>query len=199
MGRVLSEITAVCGAKTRAGTMCRQPAGFGTSHLGFGLCKYHFGGTPAAAVNAVKQQISSQMAQLGEPIDIDPHTALLQEVKRTAGHVEWLGQKVRALGDNELIETGPAGKVPQIWIRWYQDERDRLARVAAMAVKAGVQERHVKVAEEQGRMLAVAIRLILQGLGLTAEQERRAPELVRSVLQTLPIDANSSVSAEPAV
>ncbi len=32
-----------CGAKTRAGTPCQQPAGWGTDHVGTGRCKLHGG------------------------------------------------------------------------------------------------------------------------------------------------------------
>lgn len=33
----------MCGAKTRAGTPCQQPAGWGTNHVGNGRCKLHGG------------------------------------------------------------------------------------------------------------------------------------------------------------
>lgn len=32
-----------CGAQTRAGTPCKQPAGWGTDHVGEGRCKLHGG------------------------------------------------------------------------------------------------------------------------------------------------------------
>lgn len=35
-----------CGARTRAGTPCRRPAGWGTWHPGAGRCKLHGGSTP---------------------------------------------------------------------------------------------------------------------------------------------------------
>lgn len=35
-----------CGAKTRAGTPCKKPAGWGTNHKGTGKCKLHGGATP---------------------------------------------------------------------------------------------------------------------------------------------------------
>ena len=39
-------IVGQCGAKTRAGTPCTQPAGWGTDHVGWGRCKLHGGATP---------------------------------------------------------------------------------------------------------------------------------------------------------
>ncbi|MEA3401317.1 MAG: HGGxSTG domain-containing protein [Armatimonadota bacterium] len=35
-----------CGAKTRRGTPCKQPAGWGTDHPGEGRCKLHGGASP---------------------------------------------------------------------------------------------------------------------------------------------------------
>ncbi len=35
-----------CGAKTRGGTPCRRPAGWGTEHPGEGRCKLHGGCSP---------------------------------------------------------------------------------------------------------------------------------------------------------
>ncbi len=36
-----------CGAKTRAGTPCKYPAGRGTNHVGEGRCKHHGGSSPS--------------------------------------------------------------------------------------------------------------------------------------------------------
>lgn len=36
-------MTDLCNAKTRAGTPCQQPAGWGTAHVGQGRCKLHGG------------------------------------------------------------------------------------------------------------------------------------------------------------
>lgn len=47
----------ICGAKTRRGTICQLPAGYGTHHLGTGRCKYHGGssrGAPKGNQNARK-------------------------------------------------------------------------------------------------------------------------------------------------
>jgi hypothetical protein len=36
-----------CDARTRKGTFCSHPAGYGTDHLGRGRCRYHGGSTPS--------------------------------------------------------------------------------------------------------------------------------------------------------
>lgn len=40
-----------CGAKTRAGTPCKRPAGWGTNHVGTGRCKLHGGRSPGVPGN----------------------------------------------------------------------------------------------------------------------------------------------------
>lgn len=37
-----------CGARTRSGTPCQRPAGWGTDHKGEGRCKWHGGASPGA-------------------------------------------------------------------------------------------------------------------------------------------------------
>lgn len=43
---------ALCNAQRRSGGTCRQAAGWGTSHAGYGACKLHGGSTPAATTYA---------------------------------------------------------------------------------------------------------------------------------------------------
>ena len=104
-------------------------------------------------------------------------------MRRTAGHVAWLGQVVAHLlhegdGYSESIsddgtrtlrpQTGlkqmdMSGKFekPSVWVELYQEERRMLARVCKMALDAGVAERHVRVAEAQGELFASTIKAIL--------------------------------------
>lgn len=49
----------------------------------------------------------------------------------------------------------------------------------------GIAERHIRVAEQQAEQLAGAIRQILDGLNLSAEQQQVVPQLVPSVLRAI--------------
>src|SRR5690625_1385431 len=56
-------MTKYCGAKTRAGTPCRRPAGWGTDHPREGRCKLHGGrstGPPKGSRNAEKHGLFSK-------------------------------------------------------------------------------------------------------------------------------------------
>lgn len=46
-----------CGAEKRQGEgVCAKPAGWATSHPGFGYCKFHIGATPAGTIAAHREQ-----------------------------------------------------------------------------------------------------------------------------------------------
>src|SRR3954451_18796190 len=86
-----------CGATKRDGTTCRKAAGAGTTHLGIGRCKYHGGASPNHQIAAEKKMAEQRMRTYGSPIDVEPHVALIEEVRRTAGHVAWLNEVVSDL------------------------------------------------------------------------------------------------------
>lgn len=91
-----------------------------------------------------------------------------------------------------LVDAGslPVSKVvdaagPSIWLDLYDRERKHLVAVATAAIRAGVEERRVRLAESQGELLAGAIRAILTDLGLSPEQEGRVAEVVPRHLRLL--------------
>ncbi|MFE9099876.1 hypothetical protein [Actinomadura geliboluensis] len=66
-----------------------------------------------------------------------------------------------------------------------QQERDRVVKYAEAAHRMGIAERQIQLAEQQGALLAGAIRKILDGLNLTPEQKKTVPQLVPSVLRAI--------------
>jgi hypothetical protein len=193
----------------RRGKPCRLSAGFGTEHKGRGRCKYHGGNTPThnkqASRNLAKEiKITNEMI-FGSPVDeISPEEAILQELARTAGHVEWLYQKVQLVGSQSalegedenkaLIQYTKLGITPSVWIQMYQDERKHLMAVAKTASSMGIAERQVQIAEQQGKMLAMVIRNFMDDplMELTPTQRVNAPELIRKHLAAIPISATST-------
>jgi hypothetical protein len=172
-----------CGAKTRAGTPCKRPAGAGTEHVGLGRCKHHGGCTPGQIKNVQAQQARLAAAEFGLARDIAPHDALIEELQRTAGLVSFYGARAAELQQDDL--HGPVGSthnaIPKheahIWVRLHQEERVHFTRVAKTCVECGIAERQIKLAEEQGRLIATAIRGILDELGVADQPE--VPGIVR--------------------
>ena len=118
----------------------------------------------------------------GAELDINPFVALLQEVRRSAGHVAWLGAKVaEAPTDNDLLEEWAP------WIRLYQKERGNLTKACEMAIKAGLETRLVQIEEAKAELIARVLLATLESLDLPPDIRARAPQVLRE--QLLMLDA----------
>ena len=169
-----------CGSKKRAGGVCGLRAGWGTNHPGIGACKLHGGSTPQHKKHAAKVIVRRAAEALGLATDIDPGQAILREVTYKAREVEmWRGQ-VAMLEDDALTWSttkreyghGPQGPVdmtteqadvPAAMREYHQAQRDLVAFSAA-AIKGGVDERMVRLAESQGAQLVRIADNIVTGL-----------------------------------
>jgi hypothetical protein len=99
----------------------------------------------------------------GLPRTVAPAVALLEEIARTAGHVDWLGKQVSGLDDPTADGSRP-------WVELYRLERRHLREVCRDAIAAGVAERQVTLAEQQGHLMASVITAVLAELQLTPDQ-----------------------------
>lgn len=214
----------ICGGVTRqqakytpAGAPCERPAGWGTEHPGIGRCKFHGGATKNATKQAaLTEAVNYVLDIMGPAIDVDPMEALIWCVRIAAGEVAYATRRISELEDDEALvnpeeKTHRTGYGPKsesfdevrsspltlhIWIQARHAALDRLARYSKMALDAGIAERQVQLAETAGDEIAHAIRGILDGLLLTAEQERRAPEIVREAMEQLERKASPQAAIE---
>jgi hypothetical protein len=144
------------------------------------VCNIHGAKAPqvqAAARRRLEQQAAERaVTTYGLPRDVEPAQALVEEVHRTAGHVAWLAEHVAGLKADQLVSPAMA---------LYQAERAHLARVAKAAIDAGIAERHVRLAERLGGLVADLLRGVLDELGLTGEQWELAGMVVPRRLEML--------------
>ena len=149
----------LCGAnKTNGGGTCKQPAGWDTDHTGHGRCKWHGGCTPSHVNAAKREALQEAVETYGLPREIDPLDAVIEEVHRCAGHVYWLGLKIRGT-EAELVE--------EPWLlQNYRTERRLLVEVCRAAIAAGYAEREVRIAEQEAALFATALRGIVEDLGV---------------------------------
>jgi hypothetical protein len=179
---------------------CDKTAGWGTDHPGFGRCKFHGGNNPGGRKNGAMLMAAAEVEMYGLPEDIDPLQALEDELARTAGHVAWLrlqiGQVIEWDPDDPDFENkqtliGPVGGgqggypeyKPHALLQLYRAERKHLVEVAAICIKVGIDERRVRLAEGQGGMIAMALKGILEDLGVADHPD--APQIVRKHLLAL--------------
>jgi hypothetical protein len=71
-------------------------------------------------------------------------------------------------------------------------ERDRVVRYAKTAHDMGISERLTNLAERWGDIVATRITLILSGLDLTPDQERKVPELITLHLSNIDVSGLGS-------
>lgn len=210
-----------CGAKREHKGLgpCGNPAGFKTDHSGNGPCKYHGGNTPTVRKYYAKLRLEQGMVTLGLPREIPAEQGLIEEIHRAAGHVAWLELRVRAMDESDLVWgaveakrlmraenvndlTGGDGEPTPLyevvmkaganaWLTLYQQERDRLARACALAIKCDVEQRKVRLAERQGMQLAAVVRQFVIELGLPADTMTRVPHALSVALSkvTGPMDS----------
>lgn len=175
---------------------------------GANVCRVHGGsrkGLKAAAARRVADQKAAKaMALLAAPVDIDPAQALLELVQWTAGEVRYWRAEVARIAEDDPDEltwgrtktdrgVGPQGPVDTetheatapVAYRMLESAQERLAKYATAALRAGVEERRVKLAEDQGALVAQVIRSILDQLDLSSEQQARVPEVVPAQLRLL--------------
>ena len=205
-GQVVNGRT-ICGAKKKDLNPCGAPPAKGGVRCG------KHGGKSPQALKAAERRLAEQEATrnmekavrtLGitdKYQDVDPGKALLEEISRTWAHVQWLSGKVSELEGDDLVwgktlhreGVGPEGPVdvsdhkaaPSIWYDLYLREREHLARVSAAALKAGIEARKIRLAEEQGSMVAAVLRQILDALNLSPTQWEMVPTIVPNALRQL--------------
>jgi hypothetical protein len=148
-------------------------------------------------MNVARTIVYEQRKFFGEPLDISPHDALILEVQRSAGIVAFLERHLQDLSENGeptsaiLAQGTKLGVVPSVWMQLFIEERKHLVSVSATAIKAGVAERKVKIAEQQAQLIALMLMNLIHDpeLGLTPEQLMKAPLVARTHLLRLNSEA----------
>lgn len=192
-----------CSAHRTNGDPCKAYAVRGAT-----VCVTHGGAAPrvreAAARRVAEEKAAVKMRLFAAPVDIDPANALLELVQWTAGEVRYWRVEVARIAEDDTASltwgqtkaeqgVGPQGPVdtrtteavPPVAYRMLTDAQDRLAKYAAAALRAGVEERRVRLAEDQGALVAQVIRRILDRLDLAEWQAELVTTVVPEELRAL--------------
>ena len=193
----------MCGAKTRKvgpdgqRLLCqRRPM------KGQWRCDRHGGKTPAALEAAQRrlavEKVRAELVRLGVPVPVDPIDALLGQLCEAAGNVAYLRGEVQRQQQQAterewpssqpltyITDKGSAGVAPLVLL--YNEERDRTARLAKLALDAGVNERVVALAERLGASLQSVLEAALADAewGLNAGQVERGRRVLGRHLQAV--------------
>lgn len=142
----------------RTGQQCKRPAIPGGK-----VCRYHGGGAPqvkaAAERRLLVQSLLVQAAYWGDVRELDPATALEEELWRTAGHVAWLQHLVGAQVAAEPLNERETYDL-------YVQERKHLFEVSKACLSIGIEERRVRVSEQLAERIASFGRGLLEAVGV---------------------------------
>lgn len=193
-----------CKAHTRSGKPCNNG-----KMPGQNVCRMHGGLKPSAMRNGearVAEQTRERLIDIAlanvygsdRPPNVDPETALLDAISWKYAEVVALRQQVSTVdvdtlawgvtkirrsegGEEEVTEE--AG--PSTWLVLLHDSEDQLVRYAKAAHDAGIADRQIRLAEGQGRLLAVVVERVLDRLELTSDQRALVPVVVPAAFRAL--------------
>lgn len=185
---------------------------------GTGSCYMHSGMTAEQA----RAKGAANLARLyGDPDeDATPSTALLDEVRWSAGHVKALRARVAELAEADGPDGEPGsalwwGTVRELWkdgelaeremragphviLKAYDAERHHLVVTAAAAHTAGAQDDAVNVAKALGAGVRGFLDRLFAALGLTEDQWALVPTVVPELLAEYDPEAEAyAVAGEP--
>lgn len=196
-----------CTAKRTNGTPCNAYA-----VKGLKVCRVHGGSSKrakAAAARRVEEEKAKRVAanelqRFRAGTDVDPAAKLLDMLYVAAGEERVWGEQVQRLRETAphkltavqtrisvgkdrggTTELRHVDATVAVEYRLWTEAQERVAKFAAAALRAGVEERRVKLAEDQGALVAQVIRGVLNDLKLSKEQAAVAPEVVTRHLKLL--------------
>lgn len=164
-------ITRRCKAMAkRTGVQCEHRA-----MLGQEVCRVHGGKSPRAMAAAKRrlavEEVRREAARLGGSLEVHPLDVLLDSVGEAAANVAVLRSAIADLGvhvgedgiavPERVIEFEKGGTHvaarEHILVAMYNAERERQNKWSKMCLDAGVDERKVRLKEEQGQVLGKAL------------------------------------------
>lgn len=194
MGREFDEARH-CGARNHQnGARCENFKGWRTDHPGFGRCALHTGSTPSGKAMAASEAAAAALAKFGQPASVEPRQAMFEVVWEAAGNVAFLRAAVANLEQLTLHHEGAyidesgirhttIREDVKALVKLYGEWTDRLARYAAEAVKIGLDERMIQLAEAQCELIVKVVNGALDAAGVTGEPRSKALQVAAAELR----------------
>jgi hypothetical protein len=192
--KTCGQVHAKCAAHRRDKTPC-----MGHRIKGAEVCRMHGGSAPqvrAAGERRIQEEkVRRIAATYGAPREVDPNAFVLELIAISAGAVSWMREIIAELDPDALVYglrqesrqegRGPEGPVDVTtavhgmalhgWIEAFHKERTHGLACAATAIKAGLMERQVQVAERRGENTGQWLKVSHEeaGISLTQDEMRR--------------------------
>lgn len=140
----------------------------------------------ADAIAALVQFQNDANAEAGYEDEDEPDAAFGRWVRDAHGNDPAL--RVLLAPDYAVTKDGErvyVGKKIAAITELESKERDRLALWCQKAIAAGLEERRVKAAEQQGLHLVAVIRILAEQLGFSADQQAQLPGALRNAVDAV--------------
>jgi hypothetical protein len=136
----------------------------------------------AAEKRLAVTKVREALVKMGVRVEQHPIEVLLEQVYEANGNVEFLRARVQELDLPAQLTIASVAL-----LELYNQERDRAAKMAKLALDAGVQERQVNIQARQAETLADLIRHVLDhaDLGLTSAQKKQGRLIAARRLRVL--------------
>jgi hypothetical protein len=163
-----------CGARLlKRGGNCTLPAGWGTSHVGYGRCRKHFGNAPNVIAAAENERVTQQAARALEGITefgavTDPVERLQLLAGRAEKFMQVVGDRVAEL-TSMRYETELGGEQLRAEIAVYERSMVAAGRLLVDLAKLNLDERAQRISEQTARLVNGIIVGALADAGLTEE------------------------------
>jgi hypothetical protein len=157
---------------------CKNTAGYGTTHEGFGKC-YRCDGHNG---RGLKQGAILMALAYADELNTTPWEALLQQCRLLSNQVHWLRARVyeyEELGGVAALKPGGDG----FWaVEMLESRGDRLAKVAKSCLDAGIAQQLVQQINLEAQNMATAAMTAADSIGLEGELRDRFLEAMGNKL-----------------
>jgi hypothetical protein len=181
-----------CGARTRAGGACQQPAMKGQKR-----CRYHGGMSPqakrAAAVRLERDRMVARLGRLGVevPENANPLEVMQLALDLAHGDLEAMRHAVAELPAND-----PAEPVTRL----YLETLDRAATISRDAMRAGLHEEidqyRVRVGERQAEIIRRGLDAYREATGLPEDDHKRGMVALANTVRAHVAEAEAAAQLE---
>lgn len=161
-----------CSAHNRQGNPCGRPA-----MLGATVCDFHGGKAPQVRAKTTRRLVESRARRVLDRENVEPVTNPITALQQLAGEVvalkDLLATKVSEL-ESWRYESRLGAEQLRSELLLLERAQDRAGRLLTDMAKLGLEERAVRLTEQQAALIAQVLQRVLERLGLYRNDVRVA-------------------------
>lgn len=122
----------------------------------------------------------------GVPIaGVEPIDAMQEALEKAVSMLRVATEEAGKLKQEERFRSTMVGPVPHEWIRLEADLRNEVVQISGRMIGLDIAGRNAAAAEAIALLMAPVMAGVLEDLGLSPSQKRKAPKVVKAHLEVL--------------